>query len=179
MLSQSLAKRYVGAAFSLAVEQRILQQVEAQLLAVQEALTASTEFARFLKHPRISDADKQAMIQAALGEEPLPVVAAFVGQLLAHRRIEVLTAAGTVFQALADEFAGRARAEVHTAAPLSAEQSARLAAALEKLVGRPVTVEAEVDPEVIGGVSVRIGDDTIDGTLRTGLRKMTEKLGGA
>ena len=178
MLSQSLAKRYVGAAFSLAVEQRVLQQVEAQLLAVQQALAASAEFARFLKHPRISDGDKQAMIQAALREEPLPVVARFIGQLLAHRRIEILTAAGTVVQALADEFAGRARAQVRTAAPLTAEQSARLAAALEKLVGHPVTIDAEVDPEVIAGVSVRIGDDTIDGTLRTELRKLTEKLGG-
>jgi F-type H+-transporting ATPase subunit delta len=178
MLSQSLAKRYVGAAFSLAVEQRVLQQAEAQLLAVQEALAASAEFARFLSHPRIAHADKQAMIQAALGEEPLPVVSSFVGQLLAHRRIEVLTAAGTVFQALADEFAGRARAQVRTAAPLTAGQSARLAAALTKLVGRPVTLDAEVDPEVIGGVSVRIGDDTMDGTLRSGLMKLTEKLSG-
>jgi F-type H+-transporting ATPase subunit delta len=179
MISQSLAKRYVGAVFAVAVEQRLLEKVEEQLVTAQAALQAGPEFARFLKHPLVSAEDKQRMIEVAVGAPLLAPVASFVGLLLAHHRIEVLEAAGGVFQALTDAFAGRARAHVTTAIALSEEQRVRLEAALAKLVGTPVVVDAQVDADVIGGVVVRIGDDTIDGTLRNRLAQIQERMGAS
>ena len=178
MVSRSLAKRYVGAVFATALEQRLEAQVGAQLLAVQRAIAGSPEFARFLKHPRVSPAEKQQMIGAALGEPLSPLLQEFILQLLRHGRIAVLAAAGTVFQILADEMASVSRAQVTTAVPLSAEQSVRLAAALTKLVGRPVVIDPSVDPDVLGGVVVKIGDDVVDGTLRTRLIEMATALAG-
>ena len=88
------------------------------------------------------------------------------------------TLRNTVFPALAAERRGRMVAVVTTAVPLSDQQKQRLGAALATLYGRQVHLNLDVDPEVRGGVSVRIGDEIVDGTVATRLEEAARRLAG-
>jgi F-type H+-transporting ATPase subunit delta len=65
---------------------------------------------------------------------------------------------------------------VKVAIPLSPDEIAGLQRSLEQYVGRPVTLDVEIDPEIIGGVWVRIGDAVIDGSLRARLESLRQHL---
>jgi ATP synthase F1 delta subunit len=71
---------------------------------------------------------------------------------------------------------GRRIADVRTAVDLDASQRAQLAAALTRTAGRPVEVRVRLDPEVIGGMLVSIGDTVIDGTVRYRLERLRDTL---
>jgi F-type H+-transporting ATPase subunit delta len=79
---------------------------------------------------------------------------------------------------LADEAAGRAKARVRTAQPLSAEQQQRLARALAARAGRAVELEVEVDPTLVGGLVAQLGDTVYDGSLQTQLAQLRSALLG-
>ncbi len=70
-------------------------------------------------------------------------------------------------------------AEVRSAVPLDEARRAKLAAALSKATGRTVEVKVVVDPSVIGGIVARLGDEVYDGTVRTRLREVRQRLAGA
>ncbi len=79
-----------------------------------------------------------------------------------------------MYQALLDEELGIARGEVITAFPLSEEEKKELEQALKGVLKKEVFLEAKVDPEIIGGVKIKIGDYIWDGTLKSQLEKFKE-----
>lgn len=81
------------------------------------------------------------------------------------------------YLALAAELRNRVVAKVRVARSLSTEQSARLKAALTSQTGRPVDLQVVVDPEVLGGVEVQLGDEVIEGTVRSRLEDARRRLG--
>ena len=91
-------------------------------------------------------------------------------------RIDQLREVVAEIERLADEGAGRERAQVISAIDVTPEQTARIAAALEKRLGRPVLVDIEVDPEIRAGLICQIGDLTIDTSIRRQLDLIKETL---
>ncbi len=84
----------------------------------------------------------------------------------------------TALSKLAAERRDRMVAEVRSAVPLSDGQKQRLGAALAKLYGRQVHLNLDVDPEVLGGVSVRVGDEIVNGTIADRLEEATRRMAG-
>lgn len=103
----------------------------------------------------------------------------FLTMVLERRRYGLLALLPEAFEAVMDERAGVARIVVSTAAPLDDELRARLTSIGERLTGRRVRLDERVGPEVLGGISLRVGDRVIDFTLRTLLSAMTEQLASA
>ncbi|MEJ5221650.1 MAG: ATP synthase F1 subunit delta, partial [Tepidiforma sp.] len=83
------------------------------------------------------------------------------------------------FNRLADDYEGIAHAEVTTAVPLTDEQLASIRARLGQQLGKQVVATARVDPAIIGGAIVRVGDRLIDGSVRTRLKLLRRELEGA
>lgn len=73
---------------------------------------------------------------------------------------------------------GQVSATVRSATPLAEDQRQRLAAVLERIYGRPVQLSLDVDPELMGGLSVQVGDEIIDGTIATRLNNARRRLAG-
>jgi F-type H+-transporting ATPase subunit delta len=96
--------------------------------------------------------------------------------LLERGRIGILRAASRVYSELADARAGQVRATVTAAAALSASDLDRVRRALEKRTGRKVLIQTAVDPALIGGVVARVGDLVLDGSVRTQLDEMRQRL---
>ena len=144
-------------------------------------------FARAVKdHPELRDAlsdparsveDKARLIGSLLDGKALPATASLARQALAGT-YRTVSAALDDYQKTAAEVHGQAVATVRVARPLSAADSERLAGALSRQYGRPVHLNLLVDPTVLGGIRVEIGDEVIDGTVSSRLDDARRRLVG-
>jgi F-type H+-transporting ATPase subunit delta len=96
--------------------------------------------------------------------------------LLERGRIRALPAIARAYRELGDQHAGRVRATVTSAQPLAAADLERVRQSLEQRTHKKVMVESQVDPSLIGGLVARVGDLVLDGSVRTQLASLREKL---
>jgi F-type H+-transporting ATPase subunit delta len=113
-----------------------------------------------------------------LGNRASPLSAALVSAVVAAGRSRQLPAIadGLVRRAAASR--ERVLAEVRSAVPLDEDQRARLAEGLGRATGKSVEVKVVIDPEVLGGVVAQVGDTVIDGSVRSRLDELRERIGG-
>ena len=105
-----------------------------------------------------------------------PVMRNFTMLLMDRGRIGALSAIAREYGKLVDQQAGRVRALITSAKPLSLDQEGRIKAALERRTGKNVIVETRQDPALLGGVVTAIGDMVYDGSVRTQLAQLREQL---
>ncbi len=177
MLRDPAAKRYAQASFELARDRDELEVWERDLRALADAL-ASPEALAFVASRQVNRAAKEAFLRQAAGE-PAPLVWNLVQLLTAKGRLALLPQIAEQFQALLDEHRGIAHAEVVTAVAMSDEERQALARRLSELTGKQVLVEAQEEPEILGGLIARIGDRLIDGSTRSKLLALKRQLAGA
>lgn len=130
-----------------------------------------------LTDPAMPPEQKRAVVEDLLRDRTDPVAMALLAHWVATDRARDL--GRVVEEAVADAAARRDRvlAEVRTAVPLDAAQQAKLADALQRVTGNPVDLRLEVEPGVIGSLSVRIGDEVFDGSVKRQLDLAREQLG--
>ena len=175
MAKAPMAKRYAQALFSLAEAEGGREAWLDDLAAIQEQM-AEPSVALFFREPRVPAERKQeAAAQVAEGAHPL--LRNFLGLLAQRRATDSLAAIVGEYRRLLNERLGRAQADVTTAAPVSAEQRARLAASLGAMLDKEVVLDVREDPEIIGGVLIRVGDQIIDGSARSRLNGLRQSLG--
>lgn len=148
-----------------------------ELFAVGQAVAASPELRDALSDQARTDADKSALLERLLGGKAQPATVALAKQALSGT-YGTVTAALSTYRRLASDVHGRSVATVRVATALPDAQVERLTAALAAQYGRPVHANVVVDPAVIGGVRVDIGDDVIDGTIASRLDEAGRKLAG-
>lgn len=148
-----------------------------ELFAVGQAVTSSPELRDALSAPGRSGADKATLLEQLLGGKVLPATLTLAQQALAGT-YGTVTAALASYRRLSADVHGQSVATVRVARPLPDDQAKRLTAALGAHYGRPVHANVVVDPEVIGGIRVEIGDDVIDGTIASRLDEAGRKLAG-
>ncbi|MEI6499846.1 MAG: ATP synthase F1 subunit delta [Armatimonadota bacterium] len=179
MISESVARRYVKAVFGVASDSGQAEALAPLLQELEELFRGHDDLRAVLSNPRLPDARKQSLLLRLLGEDAPDLLQRFLTLLVDKRRIDVLRYAGSLYHELLDEAAGVRHARVVTALPLGAQQEQALVDVLSRQLDCTITVESRVDPEVIGGVSVRVGDLLIDGTLRRRLEELRVKVTGA
>jgi F-type H+-transporting ATPase subunit delta len=168
-------RRYAQAAFELAREKDNLDRWVEDLARVSEVL-GDPDVLGFLDAPQVTDSVKLDGIGKLLADVDV-LVRNTVNLMTVNRDITKFADMFRVFSEMADEHRGIARAEVVTAVPLDDARRDRLAAGLAKLVGRnEVEITASVDASIIGGVVAKVGDRLIDGSTRTQLQAMRNKL---
>lgn len=152
-------------------------RLEDEVFAVGRLIQANPELRDALSDPARSRADKAALVKALLGDKVLPATVALVQQSLSgsHRTVAVALAA---YQKVAAEVRGEGVATVRVARPLADADRERLSGALARTYGRAVHLNVVLDPEVLGGIRVEIGDDVIDGTVSSRLDDARRRLAG-
>lgn len=148
-----------------------------ELFAVGQMIKDSAELRDALSDPVRSIADKRTLVSTLLDGKVLPATIALVVQAL-HGTHRTVSAAIEEYQRVAADTHGQGVAMVRVARALSDADQQRLAGALEKQYGRPVHLNLLVDPDVLGGIRVEIGDDVIDGTVATRLADARRTLAG-
>jgi F-type H+-transporting ATPase subunit delta len=167
------ASRYAEALFDLAVEDKALERVEADLKALSAAIGASTDFRAMLKSP-VYDADAKARAVGAVADRAgvSALTKNFLGVVARNRRLFALDAVIAAFMQRLAEHRGEVSAEAVTAAPLSTDQTKRLRGEIERVVGKAVNLNVKIDPELLGGMVVKVGSTMIDSSLKTKLNRL-------
>lgn len=152
-------------------------RLEDELFEVIQTVKDNPELRDALSDPARTVADKSGLVEGLLGGEALPATVALTQQALAGS-YRTVVAALREYEKVAAEVHGERVATVHVARPLADAELRRLTDALTRQYDRPVHVNVVVDPEVLGGIRVEIGDDVIDGTVSSRLDEARRLLAG-
>ena len=175
----SLAGRYASALFDLARDQRQIESVGKSLDALSQALLDSKEFAELVSSPLVSR-DEAGKAFAALARQLNldPITSNFLGVLARNGRKNALRSVIRAFQRLAADHRGETTAEVVTAQPLNDDQLGALKQQLRARAGRDVIIDATVNPDILGGIVVKLGSQQIDASIRTKLNRLALAMKG-
>ena len=177
-MAQAAARRYARAIFELAREQGQLEEWATRVAAVRDVLSRP-EVRSVLSNPTIPKQRRQEAVAALLEGTAGPEGVNLGKLLVGAGRLDELDAIIEEYGRLVDEAEGRVRATATTAVELSAPDYERVARELSSRLGREVRLIAEVDPGIIGGLVLRVGDRVIDASLSTRLQQLRRKLAGA
>ena len=175
----SLAGRYASALFDLAREQRQIEAVGRSLDLLAQALVDSRDFAELSSSPLV-DREEAAKAFAAVGDQlGLDLLTKnFLAVLAKNGRKSHLQPVIRAFRRLSAEHRGETTAEVVTAHPLKDDQMAALKQQLRTRAGREVAVETRIDPEILGGIVIKMGSQMIDASIRTKLNRLAKAMKG-
>jgi F-type H+-transporting ATPase subunit delta len=178
--SAEAAERYAGAVFELADEANALDEVAKGFETLTRAYGESADLRRALSSPMIASADKANVLRAlgAALKSP-PLLNNFLGAVAMNGRAALLPQMIAAFRARLAARKGLTIAQVQTAKPLSADETAKLIEALKAALGKAVEIEAEVKPEILGGLIVRVGSRQFDSSVRTKLNSLKTAMKGA
>jgi F-type H+-transporting ATPase subunit delta len=177
MTTGSIPVRYARALLALAEERQDLPTVQREWKDLADTFTTSPALGPSLANSRVPIARRERLLGDLLDRLPAsPATRSAARLLLCKGRILLLPEVAGAFEKMVEARTGRARATVTTAVPVGEDQQRRMQEALERLTGRKLTVERQVDPEILGGVVARVGDVLYDGSLRAALARLREKL---
>lgn len=179
MVGQGVARRYARALFDSAAAQGVLAETESQLTQVVEVLEREPGLARMIANPLVSAADKKRVVREAFADRVSALTLNLVLLLLDKKRESLLAPILREFRRLVSAAENVAEAEVVLAAPAEASFLAELGQRLEQATGRRVRLRTSVDPDLLGGLVLRIGDKRIDGSLRGRLARLRAFITGA
>lgn len=177
MKNQTAAKRYAQALISLGIADGKYVAYGQELGQLSAALGGAGDLAKALTSPVYPREVQKKMLAGIVTKASLsPMVSNFVNLLLDKGRLGELADITEAYTALSDAERGIVRAKVSSAVPLSDSEISAITASLSKFAGKAVELTANQDLSIIGGLMAQLGDLTIDGSVRTQLGRLAEKL---
>jgi F-type H+-transporting ATPase subunit delta len=169
-------RRYAQALFEIALGQGTVREVYRELAAAAAQLDASPDLRRLLDLPFVSRDHKWAAVEAVFRADWGETVRGFLRLLVAKDRCGILDDVVEEFRRMWHAHEGLHIADVTTAAPIADAELTALTAALQTQVGGHVESRVSVDPALIGGAVVVVGDQVWDGSIRGALERMRREL---
>ena len=166
------------AALNAAEGEGTLDDVEDELFRFDRLLEREPALRRALTDPGLPDDRKLGLVRELLGGKAQPATVRLVEIAVTRTRGRSLESALGELVELAAARRARYVAQVRVAAPLSDQQESRLTASLARIYGREIQLQVDVDPSVLGGIEVRVGDEVIDGTVQRNLNNARRSLAG-
>jgi F-type H+-transporting ATPase subunit delta len=173
----SLAKRYARALMAIGQEQGVYERLGKEMTVFSALVEQTRDLRLVLQTPSFSRETRDVIISkvsAVMGAHEVTVH--FLKLLNEKHRLAYIAKIAAAFSDLADEAEGRVRAKVISAATLSSKSENHLRDTLADLTGKQVLMEQSVDPDLIGGIITRVSGLLLDGSLRTQLKTMEDKL---
>jgi F-type H+-transporting ATPase subunit delta len=169
------ARRYASALLSLAGDGAAAEALVAELDRVAEVV--STPGARtLLDDPRTPAAARVSALEAATGAQVSPAVHTLMGTLASRRHLGRLPAIAEATHEALDARNGISTARVSTPSEIGAEERSKIEAQAKAIAGGAVRVTYDIDPSLVGGVTLRVGDLLIDGSVKGKLARMRERI---
>jgi F-type H+-transporting ATPase subunit delta len=168
------ARRYAEAAFEIAIADRSIDEWERDLERLQRVLQ-DEELRSLVEHPAVAYADKERVLRRVAGDVR-PEAANLVLLMVRRGRPRAIGKMVEHFRALVRRERGVALAEIRTALPLEDAQRNEVRHRLHELTGDEIEITEMVDESLIGGITVRIGDQLYDASVRNRLERLRARL---
>ena len=175
MINVSIARRYARALLAVALQSGRADEVLGELDLTVGAMTESPQVRDLFRSPGFSREGRHAFVaelskKAGFAEPTI----SFLKLLVDRGRVEHIEQVTRIYRQLADEAAGRIRAEIFTPRPLDTKSKERLTSAISKITKKKIQLEERVDEDLMGGLVVQVGDRVYDGSLKTQLKRIRE-----
>ena len=177
--TSGVAGRYASALFELADNAKSLDQVAQDLTTFRKLIQESPDLARLIASPVIArDAQGKALLAVldAVGIKGL--VRSFIGTVAANGRARDLPVMASGYLAELARRRGETTATVTSAVPLTDAQQQQLADALRSVLGAKVSIDAQVNPDILGGLVVKVGSRLFDSSIRSKLTRLQLAMKG-
>jgi F-type H+-transporting ATPase subunit delta len=173
-----VASRYAKSLFELAVEQDKLEPVKAGIQRIRETIANNRNLAQVLKNPVIRYDYKLRILRRLFENNGDELVMRFLELLSRKNRANILLAVADEFEKLYNEHKGIVRARVTTAVALDEALRKEFETMLEKQTGKKVALEENIDPDIIGGYLLQMGDLQVDNTISGKIGDLRRELKG-
>lgn len=176
MLRHPAAREYARVLIELATEKNRVDEVRTQLAGIVEACRENADLAKIFYHPLVPQEAKKDTVIQLFGPGLEEYVRNFLLVLVDKRRETLLPAIFDEYGLLADSARNICNVEMTTALPISREQQKALTDKLCATLGKTVNLTVSVDPRLIGGAVLQIGDKRLDGSIASQLEKLRKTL---
>jgi F-type H+-transporting ATPase subunit delta len=167
---------YARGLFEIARAEGTIDEVEDELFRFARSYESNDSLRTALSDEMIPAAKRQSIVEDLLGGKATSTTTQLISMVVGSGRARELPAIVDRLVARASTSKNQEVAEVRTAVALTADQQARLAAALTNATGKAVNLKVVVDPSVLGGVVATVGDTVIDGSVRTRIDQLKSRL---
>ena len=172
MKLESKAKNYAEAIFNVAAKSGAEKVVKESLKLVISSMRVSPEFRAFLLSKRISEAQKAEAVKSALGDQCHPIISEFLGLIKGDNLIKLLSSIGKAYEVKFAEAMNFVSVTAHVTGKLSESEEADLKSSLETALGKSTELNVKVDPALIGGIKLRVGNKFLDASIQNQLENM-------
>lgn len=177
MISNVIARRYAKALIATLEKSRDYDHLQKELVKIYDYLTANPEVAAFLDNPTVSLEGKRKVLLSVQDELSVPaLVSRFIHLLLEKDRLRYLDAVLRYFEEIANQKQNRLKVAVKGASALSSKQTDRIKNRFRQLTGKEIILNVEVDPEILGGLIVKIGSTIYNGSIKGQLERLKYEL---
>jgi F-type H+-transporting ATPase subunit delta len=176
MHNQTIARNYAEALLALAQKADDLDGWGALIGGLADAVQRDQRLTTFLAAPQVAAADKKAVIEKAFADIAPRTLVRFLHKLIDNRRQTLIPDIATEYATLVDEVAGRVHAQVTLARDASEADRVRIAEQLTETLGKLVVPHIIVNPAILGGIVVKVGDKVMDGSVRKRLTTLRSRL---
>lgn len=174
---ERIAQVYAQAIIEAADKRNCRETVIGELESLaREVLPKVPQAVAVFASPRVATEQKAALIDRIAAGRMLPTTVHALHVLARHGRLGIVAEVSAAARRLAEQLAGRKQAVFTTAVPLSADEQRRIVGDVEQAVGATLSPAFAVDPDLIGGLVVRIGDTVYDQSIATGLARLGGNL---
>ena len=179
MAGRQVAMRYAKALYALARDENRVEATRDGLATLRRLIGESRELRRFLEHAALDAREQREAIQAALGAWASPFLMRFLNFLIARRRLALLAEICAAYEDLYREAHGLLGAHVVSAVPLTDAQREALRAKIAARCRQTVEITADINPGLIGGFVVQVGDTIYDYSVSGKLEGLRATLANA
>jgi len=175
-VNPQVARRYARAAYQVAKLHNSIQEVQDDLDAIVQLLEAREDLRKVIESPKIDRKRKLGLIDSLFSDRARPITLRLLRLLIEKRREEELSLIRDAYQRIREEDQRILRIRIRSSSPPSGDQVQRIADRIADQTKMRVLTEVEVDPKLIGGVSVQYGDYVLDGSVLGHLKRLRERL---
>ncbi len=175
-MAKLVAGTYSEALFDVAVETGKIEAFQDDLNGIVDSFKTYPEFFELFRTPQLSIDEKKEIIETVFAGKINGEVLNFLKIIMDKQRGNEIKAISKAYEKRVYDHKGIEKATVVSAVPLSDAQMAAITEKLEKLTGKRIEMTGKIDKTILGGVTVRIGDRIIDGSIRSRLTDVKEDL---
>ncbi len=170
------ALRYAKATLNLAKERGLAKEINDDMLLIDKTISENNDLHNLLKSPIVKSAVKKIVLTELFGDKINSISQGVIKLLIENNRLQLLPLVASEYTIIYDFLLGVEIAQVTSAIPLNKELETRILKKIEKIAGKKITLNNIIDPSIIGGFILRVGDKQFDSSVSGQLKKLLSKF---